>query len=45
MGDMHITDITHFEGLPPKLSKGPAGRVARYFGSIVSTASVMDRGV
>ena len=45
MGDVHITDITHFEGLPPKLAKGPAGRIARYFGSIVSAASVVDRGV
>jgi hypothetical protein len=45
MGDTYITDITHFEGLPPKLAKGPAGRMARYFGSIVSVASVVDRGV
>ncbi|MBM4461781.1 MAG: hypothetical protein FJ012_00415 [Chloroflexi bacterium] len=45
MGDTYITDITHFEGLPPKLAKGPAGRIARYFGSIVSAASVVDRGV
>lgn len=45
MGDTFITDITHFEGLLPKLAKGPAGRIARYFGSIVSAASVVDRGV
>lgn len=45
MGDTYVTDITHFEGLPPNLAKGPAGRIARYFGSIVSAASVIDRGV
>lgn len=45
MGDTYITDITHFEGLPPKLAKGPAGRIARYFGSIVSAASVVDIGM
>ncbi len=44
MGDTYVTDITHFEGLPPKLAKGPAGRIARYFGSIVSAASVGDVG-
>ncbi|MDP2948726.1 MAG: hypothetical protein Q8P22_04235 [Chloroflexota bacterium] len=44
MGDTWITDITHFEDLPPDLSKGPAGRIARYFGSIVSAASVSPVG-
>lgn len=45
MGNTYITDIAHFEGLPPKLAKGPAGRMARYMGSIVSAASVLDIGV
>lgn len=40
MGNTWITDITHFEGLPPDLAQGPAGRIARYFGAIVSAASV-----
>ncbi len=40
MGGVFITDMTHFEGLPPDLADGPAGRIARYFGSIVSVASV-----
>ncbi len=40
MGDTYITNITHFEGLPPKLGKGPAGmeaaRVAALRGHQVS---------
>ena len=40
MGNTWITDITHFEGIPPDLAQGPAGRIARYFGAIVSAASV-----
>lgn len=40
MGDTWVTDITHFEGLPPHLAEGPAGRIARFFSSIVSAASV-----
>lgn len=45
MGETYITDITHFDGLPPRLARGPAGRLVRYLGSIVSAASVIDIGV
>ncbi len=44
MGNTYITDITHFEGLSPRLARGPAGRIARYFGSIISAASVLGIG-
>ena len=40
MGDVFITDMTHFESIPPGTSHEPARRIARFFGAIVSTASV-----
>ncbi len=40
MGDVFIVDMTHYEGLPPHLAEGPAGRIAHFFGSIVSASSV-----
>ena len=40
MGDVFITDMTHFEGIPPGTSHEPARRIAQFFGAIVSAASV-----
>jgi len=40
MGDIFITDMTHFEGIPPGASHESARRIAQFFGSIVSAASV-----
>jgi hypothetical protein len=40
MGDIFITDMTHFEGIPPGPSHEPARRIAQFFGAIVSAASV-----
>jgi len=40
MGDVFITDMTHFEGIPSGPSHEPARRMAQFFGTIVSAASV-----
>ncbi len=40
MGDTFITDMTHFEGIPSGPSHEPARKFARFFGSIVSTATI-----
>jgi hypothetical protein len=40
MGNIYITDMTHFEGIPSGPSHEPARRMAQFFGAIVSTASV-----
>ena len=40
MGDVFITDMAHFESIPPGTSHEPARRIARFFGAIVSTVSV-----
>ena len=40
MGDTFITDMTHFEGIPPGASHEPARIIAQFFGAIVSAASV-----
>lgn len=44
MGNTWITDITDFMLPDGSLPDGPAGRMARYFGSIVSAASVQPAG-
>ncbi|MBM3157868.1 MAG: hypothetical protein FJ004_11385 [Chloroflexi bacterium] len=40
MGDTFITDMTHFESIQPGPSHQPARKIARFFGAIVSAASV-----
>lgn len=40
MADIFITDMTHFEGIPSGPSHEPARRIGRFFGAIVSAASV-----
>lgn len=44
MGDAHITDMSLFAGRSTNLVRGLVGRRGRYFGSIVSAASVADIG-
>lgn len=45
MGETWITDMTHFEGMPPHMVRGPAGRIARYLGSIVAAAATATADV
>jgi hypothetical protein len=45
MGDTFITDMTHFEGIPPGASREPARRIAQFFSSIVSASSVSPADV
>ena len=45
MGDVWITDMTQFEGIPAGLSYEPAGRIAEFFGAIVSVGSVCPADV
>ena len=40
MGNIFMTDMTHFEGIPSGPSHEPARKMARFFGAIVSVASV-----
>jgi len=40
MGNIYVTDMTHFEGIPSGPSHEPARRMAQFFGAIVSAASV-----
>lgn len=40
MGDIYITDMTHFEEIPSGSSYEPARKIAQFFGAIVSAASV-----
>ena len=43
MGDDHVTDVTDY--LASFLADGPAARMARFHGSIISAASVQPSGV
>ena len=45
MGDTFITDMTHFEGIPPGASHESARRIAQFFGAIVSAGSVFPADV
>jgi len=45
VGDIFITDMTHFGGISPGPSHEPAKRIAQFFGAIVSAASVSPADV
>ena len=45
MGNTWIVDITHYLLPGGRLADGPAGRIARYFGSIVAKASTQPAGM
>jgi hypothetical protein len=45
VGDVFITDMTHFEIIPPDSSHEPARRITEFFGSIVSVGSVSPADV
>lgn len=45
MGDIWIVDMTDYLLPDGQLAGGPAGRIAQYFGSIVSIASLQPTGV
>jgi hypothetical protein len=44
MGNLWITDMTHFVGPGGRIPTGPAGRLADYFGSIVFAAARAQPG-